>query len=179
MSGWTLYPSPYTRGHVTGVISPQNVLVDGMPCLVRDLCPVIGLDTSESGSDSGFSTQSVRMITVNEVCDDPLEVNTAYATDDTSADESSEEEVPLPRRSARRKRPARVIICVIMKSRGAGIERQNPQPVVAVEPTGVRRSKRQRQSCCICRRNSRRLREFGNRPRLDKKTSGEPSERGK
>ena len=40
--------SPYTRRRVTGVISPQNVLVDGMPRLVRDLRPVIGLNTSES-----------------------------------------------------------------------------------------------------------------------------------
>ena len=52
--------SPYTRGCVTGVISPQNILVDGMPHHVRDLRPVIGLDTSESGSDSELSTQSAR-----------------------------------------------------------------------------------------------------------------------
>ena len=98
--------SPYTRRRVTGVISPQNILVDGMPCHVRDLRPVIGLNTSESGSDSELSTQSARMITINEARDDPLEVNNAYATNDTSTDESSEEEVPLPRKSTRRKRRA-------------------------------------------------------------------------
>ena len=83
--------SPNARGCVPGIISPQNVPVDGMPRHVRDLRPIIGLDTSESGSDSEFSTQSARMITINEVRGDPLEVNTMYATDDTSADESSEE----------------------------------------------------------------------------------------
>ena len=39
--------SPYAHGRVTGVISPQNVLVDRMPRHVRDLRSVIGLDTSE------------------------------------------------------------------------------------------------------------------------------------
>ena len=68
--------SPYARGHVTGVISSQNVLVNGMPYHVRDLCPVIGLDTSEGGSDSELSTQSARVITINEARGDPLEVNT-------------------------------------------------------------------------------------------------------
>ena len=96
--------SPYIRGRVTGVISSQNVLVNGMPRHVRNLRPVIGLDTSERGSDSELSTQSARVITINEACGDPLQANTAQVTDDTSADESFEEEVVLPRRSARRKR---------------------------------------------------------------------------
>ena len=76
-----------------------------MPSHVRDLCPVIGLDTSESGSDSKLSTQSARMITIKEVRGNPQDINTAYATDDTSADELSEEEVPLSQRSARCKTP--------------------------------------------------------------------------
>ena len=96
--------SPYARGRVTGVISSQNVLVNGMPHHVRDLHPIIVLDTSEGGSDSELSTQSARVITINEARGDPLEVNTMHVTDDTSADESFEEEVVLPRRSARRKR---------------------------------------------------------------------------
>ena len=50
------YTSPYARGRVTGVINPQNVLFDGIPRHVRNLRPVIGLDTSESRSDSEFST---------------------------------------------------------------------------------------------------------------------------
>ena len=58
--------SPYARGRVTGVISPQNVLINGMPCHVRDLRPVISLDTPESGSDSKLSTQNVRMITIKK-----------------------------------------------------------------------------------------------------------------
>ena len=84
---------PYARGRVTGVISSQNVLVNGIPCHVRDLRPVIGLDTSEGRSDSELSTQNARVITINEARGDPLEVNTAHVTDDTSADESFEEEV--------------------------------------------------------------------------------------
>ena len=88
--------SPYTHRRVTGVISPQNVLVNRMPHQARDLHPFIGLNTSESGSDNKLSTRSARMITINKVCSDPLEVNKAYAKDDTSADESSKEEVPLP-----------------------------------------------------------------------------------
>ena len=71
---------------------------------VRDLRPVICLDTSEGGSNSELSTQSARVITINEARGDPLEVNTAHVMDDTSADESFEEEVVLPRRSARCKR---------------------------------------------------------------------------
>ena len=59
------------------------------------------------------------------------------------------------------------------------IERQNPQTAASNELTGVRRSKRQRITWCICRRNSWRLREFSNRPQLDKKTGGEPSEQEK
>ena len=110
--------SPYARGHVTGVISSQNVLVNGMPRHVRDLRPVIGLDTSEGGGDSELSTQSARVITINEARGDPLEVNTAHVTGDTSTDESFEEEVVLSRRSARRKRSTRFVICVIMISRG-------------------------------------------------------------
>ena len=96
--------SPYARGRVTGGISSQNVLVNGMPRHVRDLRPVIGLDTSEGGSDSELSTQSARVITISEARCDPLEVNIAHVTDDTSADESFEEKVVLPRKSARHKR---------------------------------------------------------------------------
>ena len=74
----------------------------------RDAPSCKGPASCESGSDSELPSQSARMIPINEVRGDPLEVNTAYATDDTSADESSEEEMVLPQRSARRKRPAPV-----------------------------------------------------------------------
>lgn len=63
--------SPYTRGYVTGVISPQNILVDGMPRHVRDLRPLMGSSASESGSDSEFLTQSARVITINEAHGSP------------------------------------------------------------------------------------------------------------
>ena len=75
-----------------------------MPRHVRNLRPVIGLDTSEGGSDSELSTQSARVITIKEARSDSLEVNTTHVTDDTSVDESFKEEVVLPRRSARLKR---------------------------------------------------------------------------
>ena len=68
--------SPYARGRVRCVISSQNVLVNGMPRHVKDLRPIIGLNTSERGSDSELSTQSSRVITINEARVDPLEVNT-------------------------------------------------------------------------------------------------------
>ena len=110
------------------------------------------------------------MITINEVRGDPLEVNTAYATDDTSADESSEEEVPLPRRSARRQETRPVCDHEITVG-GSETEMQNPQTAVCDEPSGIHRSKRPRVVYC-------RLREFSNRTRLDEnKTSGEPNER--
>ena len=92
--------SPYAHGRVTGVISQENVLVNRMPHHVRNLHPVMGLSTSESGSDSKLSTQSARMI-INNSHSDPPEVGNPDATDDTSADELSEEEVALPCRSTR------------------------------------------------------------------------------
>ena len=98
--------SPYTRGHVTDVISPQNVHVDGMSRQGKDLCSVMGLNTSESRSDSKLSIQSTRTIIINKPCSDSPEVGNSDATDDISADKSSEEEVALPCRSARCKRPA-------------------------------------------------------------------------
>ena len=67
--------SPFTPECVTGVISLQKILVDGMPCHVRDLRPVIGLNTLECGSDSKLSTQSARKVTIDEAQGDPQEVN--------------------------------------------------------------------------------------------------------
>ena len=58
--------SPYTPGCVVGVISPQNVLVNKMLHHVRDLCPVIGLNTSKLGVTAN-STRNARMITINKV----------------------------------------------------------------------------------------------------------------
>ena len=112
--------SPYARGRVTGVISSQNVLVNRMPRYVRDLCPVIGLDTL-GGSDGELSTQSARVITINEARSDPLEVNAAHVTDDTSTDESFEEEVVLSRRSARRKRSPPVCPLCDHEITGSGV----------------------------------------------------------
>ena len=103
------------------MISSQNVLVNGMPRHVRDLRPVIGLDTSEGGSDGELSTQSTRVITINEARGDPLEVNTVHVTDDSSADDSFEGEVVLPRGSARRKRSTPVCHLCDHEITGGGI----------------------------------------------------------
>ena len=74
-----------------------------------------------------------------EVHGDPLEINTAYAMDDTSADELAKEEVPLPE--------GVLVICVIMRSWGWGseIERQNLQTAASDGPTWVCHSKSQDQ----------------------------------
>ena len=103
-NGWCT--SLYVHGHVTSVINPQNVLVDGIPRHVRDLRLVMGTNTLESQNDSKLSTQSVRMIIINNAYSDPPEVSNSDATDDTSADESSEEGLALLWRSTRCKRPA-------------------------------------------------------------------------
>ena len=66
-----------------------------------------------------------------------------------------------------------------MKTICCEIERRNPETAASDELTGVRRSKWQRVAYCICRQNSRRLRESSNRPQLDEKTGGEPEERRK
>ena len=83
---------------------------------VRDLHPVTGLNTWESGSDSKLSTQSARMIIINNAHSDPLEGSNLNATDDTSANVSSKEVVALPQRSTRCKRPAPDVIYVIIRS---------------------------------------------------------------
>ena len=98
-----------------------------MPHHVRDQHPIIGLDTSEGRSDSELSTQSARVITINEARGDPQEVNTAHVMDDTSTDKSFEEEVVLLQRSARRKRSTPV--CYLYDHEITGVcsesERQN------------------------------------------------------
>ena len=66
----------------------------------------MGSNTLENGSDNELSTHSARTIIINIACSDPPEVGNPDAIDDISADESSEEEVALPQRSARGKRPA-------------------------------------------------------------------------
>ena len=78
------------------------------------------------------------MIIINNAQNDPLEVGNLDATDDTSADESSEEEVALPRRE----RP--VVIYVIIRSRRRGVaelkSRTSSQlPLVNQSVSAVRR----------------------------------------
>ena len=59
------------------------------------------------------------------------------------------------------------------------VERQCLQAAASDELNGVCCTKRQREVCCIYRKNSRRSRESSNRPRLDKKTGGKPDGREK
>ena len=128
---WTVY-IPLIGVDMLQVWSAHRTsLSTGFPHHVRELRPIIGLNTSESRSDSELSTQSVRMITIKEAHGDPLEVNNAYAMDDASADELSSEEVPLPRRSTRCKRPAPGCHLCVHQIIGEcrEIERQNLQAV--------------------------------------------------
>ena len=74
------------------------------------------------GCLSELSTQSARVITINKARGDPLEVNTAHVTDNTSADESFEEEVVLSWRSARRKRSTPVCHLCDHEITGVGSE---------------------------------------------------------
>ena len=147
--------SPYTHGGVTGVISPQNVLVDRMPCHVRDLRPVMGSNTSESESNSKLSTRIVRTI-INNARSDLSELGNPDATDDTSTDKASKEEVALLWRSTRHKKPTLgCYLCEhLITEECSGIERQNKQPVTSGEPISLHRSKRQWVGYCIYRQNS-------------------------
>ena len=65
----------------------------------------MGSNTSESESDSKLSNLSARMIIINDAHSDLLQVGNPDATDDTSADESSEEEEALSWRRAKHRRP--------------------------------------------------------------------------
>ena len=98
-----------------------------------------------------LSTQSARTIIVNDARSDPPD-----ATDDTSADEPTEEEVALPQRSAWRKRPAPgCYLCDHqITAKCNRIERPNKQPATSGKPISLCHSKRQRVACCICRQNS-------------------------
>ena len=116
---------------ITSVISPENILDDSMHRHVRDLHPGMGSNTLESGSDNKLSAQRARTIIINDARSDLLGVGNQDATADTSADESSKEEITLPWRSARRKKPAPVCYLCDHQIMGefSGIERQNEQPI--------------------------------------------------
>ena len=47
----------FSKGEVTKIISPQSILVDGIPCHVKDLRPRHCVITSEEDSDSTTSTE--------------------------------------------------------------------------------------------------------------------------
>lgn len=100
--------SPYACGNITGMISPQNVLIGRMSHHVRHLHPIRGSNALESDGES--STQRAKMITISNAHGEPPEVGSPRpdtgVSDDTSANESSEEEVVLTQRNTRCKRPA-------------------------------------------------------------------------
>ena len=87
----------FGKGQVTEVISPQSVLVDGVPCHVKDLRPqhcVASLEEDSDGTPSESESESL-------LCD----------TKNTESDDSPEEETgvgppPMPlRRTTWRKQP--------------------------------------------------------------------------
>ena len=47
----------FSKGEVTKIISPQSILVDGIPCHVKDLCPRHCVVTLEEDSDSITSSE--------------------------------------------------------------------------------------------------------------------------
>ena len=127
-----------THPLITGVISLQNVLVDRMFRHVRDLCPVMGSNISESGSDSELNSKCKN--DHHQRCTQwSLGGGQPNATNDTSVDESSVEKVALPQRSARRKRSAPDCYLCDHQITGkySGIERQNEQPATSGEPVSA------------------------------------------
>lgn len=66
---------------------------------IRNLNPIIGLSALESRIDSESFTQSAKIITISDACGDLSEASSpepnADASDDTSVNKSSEEEVTV------------------------------------------------------------------------------------
>ena len=110
----------FGKGQVTEVISPQSVLVDGVPRHVKDLRPRHSLTSLEEDSD-GTPSESA---TKNLLCD----------TTDTESDDSPEEGAvveppPVPlHRSTRQKRPPPECHICDHEIRGECSERRNLPP---------------------------------------------------
>ena len=94
----------YKVGCVTGITSVQNIMVDRMPCHVKDLRPIVGPGQPMVCSDMVSENESERFVTIRErPCEQAPNTN---AGDASSNNTSNEDQVTiLPRRSIRRKRP--------------------------------------------------------------------------
>ena len=85
----------YSTGHVTEVISPQSVKIDGVPRHVKDLQPVI--QTQLSSSAESDSEDSERLIYLNSDLLDSDSDASSLPTDEVSietrtADKSTHED---------------------------------------------------------------------------------------
>ena len=56
----------YKVGRVTGITSVQNITVDGMPCHVKDLRPIVGPGQPMVCSDMVSEDASERFVTIRE-----------------------------------------------------------------------------------------------------------------
>ena len=150
LNGWC--PFPYTGGYVTGVIRPQNILVDGMLHHVRYLRPVVGSNTLVSRSDSELSTPSARMIIINDAHSGPRR----WATQIQQMTPLQTSHLRRRRRSARCER--HTLGCYLydhqIMEECSRIERQNEQPATSDEPISLHCSKRWWVVRGICRQNS-------------------------
>ena len=91
-------------GRVTEITSVQNIMVNGMPCHVKDLRPIVRPGQPTVCSDMVSEDASERFVTIRErSCAQEPSTN---AGDASSNDTSNEDKVIiLPRRSTWRKRP--------------------------------------------------------------------------
>ena len=103
----------YSTGRVTEVISPQSVKIDGVPCHIKDLRPVI--QTQLSSSDESDSEDSEHLIYLNS---DPLD-------SDSDASSLPTDEVSIETRTAD-KRTYEDEACVIPLRRSTRQSRKLP-----------------------------------------------------
>ena len=126
----------FGRGRVTEIISPQSVLVDGMPRHMKDLRPRYSLLSSEEDSDSTTSSESRSESLIR---DDETETESDDLPE-AEVEAHISEEAPRLRRSTRKKRPppgCRLCDHEIREECGDGVER--------------RRDKRLRLACARCK----------------------------
>ena len=92
----------YKVGRVTRITSVQNITVNGMPCHMKDLQPIVGPAQPTACSDMVSENASERFVTIRErLCEQ------VPSTGDASSKNTSNEDLVtiMPRRSAQHKRP--------------------------------------------------------------------------
>ena len=94
----------YKVGHVTGIISAQNITVDGMPHHMKDLRPIVGPDQPMVCSDMVSENAGERFVTIRER---PCEQAPSTNAGDASSNNTSNEDLVmiLLQRSTQHKRP--------------------------------------------------------------------------